>query len=332
MGSNTDDDAQPILAASALLKRGGLVAFPTETVYGLGADAENVSAVARIFQVKARPSENPLIVHLARASALENWARELPAAAFRLAEAFWPGPLTLIVKRADRVPNLVTANQDTVGLRVPNHPVALALLEEFGGGIAAPSANRFGRVSPTTAQDVRDELGDKVDMILDGGACDVGLESTIVDLSGSVARVLRAGAITRESLEAVLGYPVPRLEQSQVLHPGQHPSHYAPRARVVLTSVERIHLELRPLILEGLKIGVMGSPAQMVDLPAQVTRLTLPDTLEAVARVLYRELRAADRAQLDVVVIVPPPKTGLGEAIVERLERAAGPRPEPAEN
>ncbi|WP_442770390.1 L-threonylcarbamoyladenylate synthase, partial [Zoogloea ramigera] len=194
-----------IQRAVQLLRQGELVALPTETVYGLGADALNPDAVAKIFAAKGRPSDHPLIVHLADASQIMTWAREVPKDAIALARAFWPGPLTLILKRDESVPDLVTGGQDTVGLRVPNHPVALELLRAFGSGVAAPSANRFGRISPTTAEHVRQELGERVALILDGGACAVGLESTIVDLSRGVPVILRPGAIGADDIARVLG-------------------------------------------------------------------------------------------------------------------------------
>jgi len=196
---------EDIVIAAAILQRGGVVAFPTETVYGLGADALNAAAVERIFTIKGRPTHHPLIVHLADAAQLHEWARDIPEIAYTLAAHFWPGALTLILKRAARVPDNVTGGQDTIGLRVPDHPVALELLQKFGGGIAAPSANRFGRISPTAQEHVRTELGSAVDMILDGGPCQVGLESTIVSLVGERPVILRPGGVSREALEAVLG-------------------------------------------------------------------------------------------------------------------------------
>src|SRR5690349_19076998 len=193
--------------AAGVLRAGGLVAFPTETVYGLGANAEDPAAVSRIFQVKGRPPSHPLIVHLGGAELLGDWVEDVPATARLLAERFWPGPLTLVLRRGRRVPLEATGGLETVAVRVPDHPVALALLSAFGGGVTAPSANRFGSVSPTTADHVRAELGDAVDFVLDGGPCEVGVESTIVDVTGDVPTVLRPGGVTREDLEAVLGFP-----------------------------------------------------------------------------------------------------------------------------
>ena len=198
-----------IARAAEVVRRGGLVAFPTETVYGLGADARDPRAVARIFAVKGRPSDHPLIVHVGSADAMEEWALDVPVLAHTFAARFWPGPLTLVLRRAADVLDEVTGGQHTVGLRVPSHPVALALIRASGCALAAPSANRFGRVSPTTAAHVRDDLGDDVDLILDGGPCEVGVESTIVDLSGREPAILRPGGVPREALEAVAGTAIP---------------------------------------------------------------------------------------------------------------------------
>jgi L-threonylcarbamoyladenylate synthase len=219
--------------AVKILRRGGLVAFPTETVYGLGADATNSAAVGKIFAAKGRPATNPLIVHVADEGVAQRYAKHWPAAAQRLAARFWPGPLTLVVPKSDAIVQEATAGLGTVGLRAPDHPLALALLRAFDGPVAAPSANRSTRISPTTAEHVREELGDRVDMILDGGPCRVGIESTVLDLSGDRAAILRPGGVTREQIEAVLGQPV---EQRQMIapattsasSPGQHEVHYAP--------------------------------------------------------------------------------------------------------
>ena len=229
-----------IARAAAILRAGGLVAFPTETVYGLGADASNAQAVAKIFAAKGRPQDHPLIVHLAGVDWLPQWAREIPPAAHKLAAAFWPGPLTLILKRAAGVPDCVTGGQDSVGLRIPGHPVALELLRAFAGeeggrrfsGIAAPSANKFGRISPTSAEHVRAELGASVDAVLDGGECEVGIESTIVDLSRGRAVLLRPGQLTAAQIAAVLGWEVEAPDAAAPRAPGALASHYAPRTPI----------------------------------------------------------------------------------------------------
>ncbi len=232
-----------IARAAAILRAGGLVAFPTETVYGLGADASNASALRRMFAAKGRPSDHPVIVHLQAAEELTRWSREMPAIAQRLADRFWPGPLTLVLQRAAGVLDAVTGGQETVGLRVPAHPMARRLLQAFGGGIAAPSANRFGRVSPTTAQHVRDELGGAVDLILDGGACEVGIESTIVDLSTGAAILLRPGRISATAIEQVTGQPVLSATSASPRASGTLAAHYAPTIPLRLAtprSLERI--------------------------------------------------------------------------------------------
>lgn len=242
--------------AAGVLRGGGLVAFPTETVYGLGANAEDPAAVARIFQAKGRPPSHPLIVHIGGAQLLDDWVQEVPATARLLAQHFWPGPLTLVLRRSQRVPLEATGGLETVAVRVPEHPVALALLSAFGGGVTAPSANRFGSVSPTTADHVRAELGDAVDFVLDGGSCEVGVESTIVDVTGEIPSLLRPGGVTREDLEAVLGRPISLDATSDVRVPGQHPSHYAPRARVVLVEPENIAAEAALAQDAGHQVGV----------------------------------------------------------------------------
>lgn len=302
------------------------MALPTETVYGLGADAENPAAVRRIFTAKGRPSQHPLIVHLARARDLAAWAVDIPPLAWRLAESFWPGPLTLILRRQARVPDAVTGGLDTVGLRVPRHAVAQALLSAFGGGVAAPSANRFGRVSPTTAEHVRAELGTAVDYILDGGPCVVGLESTIVDLSSGAPAILRPGGVTREELEAVLGQPVPYRAGGKVRSPGQLASHYAPQTRVMVVSLTAIADHAAQLQAQGLRVALLVSPQQIVPAPS-ASVFVLPETPAAVAHTLYATLRQIDQHGFDVILVSLPPEQGLGAAVADRLQRAAAPRP-----
>lgn len=325
-----------LAAAAERLRAGSLVAFPTETVYGLGADAARDDAAARIFAAKGRPASHPLIVHLADAAALDDWAAEIPAAARALAAAFWPGPLTLVLRRSPRVADAVTGGLPTVGLRVPSHPVAQALLAAFGGGLAAPSANRFGSVSPTCAEDVREELGDRVDMILDGGRCPVGVESTIVDLSGAHPRLLRPGGVPREALESVLGRPLLTIAageeaaaaQAGIRAPGLLASHYAPRAQVRLLLADALVAEAQRLIKEGERVAlVLGAEAAALadGLPGAVSWTRLPSE-DAGAHDLYAALRAADHAGATVVLATLPPETGLGLAVADRLRRAAGPR------
>ncbi|WNG62617.1 threonylcarbamoyl-AMP synthase [Archangium gephyra] len=307
------------------LRRGGVIALPTETVYGLAANCEDELAVRRVFAIKGRPATHPLIVHVARASELPSWARHVPEEAWRLAEAFWPGPLTLVLPRTARATDAVTGGQDTVALRVPNHPVALAVLDALGGGVAAPSANRFGRVSPTTAEHVRVDLGGEVDLILDGGPCTVGVESTIVDLSGKEPAVLRPGGLAVEELERVLGRKVPVRASATVRVSGSLASHYAPRAGVVLSEPAEVMSRVTSLRARGHNVGVLGPPG--LALPPGVPRYDVPEDPAGAARALYTRLREADEQGHDVLVACLPRAEGLGIAVRDRLSRAAAPRP-----
>jgi L-threonylcarbamoyladenylate synthase len=316
--------AEHIARAVEILRRGGVIALPTETVYGLAANAEDELAVRRIFAIKGRPATHPLIVHVARAEALTAWARQVPEAAWRLASAFWPGPLTLVLARTERATDAVTGGQDTVALRVPGHPVALAVLEALGGGVAAPSANRFGRVSPTTAEHVRADLGAEVDLVLDGGPSTVGVESTIVDLSSGEPVVLRPGGLAVEEVERVLGRPVPVRTSSTVRVSGSLASHYAPRAGVVLAEPAHAAERVEALRAQGQRVGVLG-PASLI-LPAGVPRYDVPEDPGGAARVLYTRLREADEQGHDMLVACLPRAEGLGLAVRDRLARAAAPR------
>ena len=309
--------ANAMADAAANLLAGGLVAFPTETVYGLGADACNADAVARIYSVKGRPADHPLIVHVASMDGLGDWADDVPGYAISLARDFWPGPMTLVVRRSGLAGDFVTGGQDTVGVRVPDHPVALGLLEAFaragGRGVAAPSANRFGNVSPTTAQAVSAELGDYLadsDQILDGGACDVGVESTIIDCTGDVPKILRPGAITMQMISESTGLEVVGVvEESAIRVSGSLEAHYAPAATVVLNQ--------SPLVGQGF--------IAMADVVAAegVVRLAAPKTHEEFARALYSALRAADEQGLGTVVVEQPAGDGIAIAIRDRLKRAS---------
>lgn len=294
-------------------------------MYGLGADASNELAVRRIFAVKGRPSNHPLIVHVGSTAVARRWAASWPAQAERLAEAFWPGPLTLIVKRSALASDAVTGGQETVGLRVPDHPLALELLRVFDGGVAAPSANRFGRVSPTTAKHVRDELGDDVELVLEGGACRVGVESTIVDLSGPAPRLLRPGGVPREAVERVLGTEVPLASHAtDVRAPGMLASHYAPRAGLWLVTQATLADEVAKRLSSGSKVAVVAPTGTAI--PEGVTRFEVPDDDAGYARALYATLREVDERGLDVVLAVPPAESGVGLAVVDRLRRASAPR------
>lgn len=313
-----------IAEAARLLAAGGLVAFPTETVYGLGARARDPVAVARIFAAKGRPADHPLIVHLGHRDWMTAWADPIPEVAWRLAEAFWPGPLTLILRRRPGVPDAVTGGLDTVALRVPSHPQALALLAALGEGIAAPSANRYGRVSPTHADHVREELGGTIDGLVDGGPCSVGVESTIVDLSAGTVRLLRPGAVTAEQIEAVLGTSTaPTNDRPAPRAPGSDASHYAPLAKVVLANQGAVQDTALDWASRGLSVGLL-SPELPAPLEGQVQWLPLPASAEDQARVLYARLREADHLGLAVLVASLPPETGLGQALRDRLRRAAG--------
>jgi L-threonylcarbamoyladenylate synthase len=317
-------ESSELAQAIAILGRGGLVAFPTETVYGLGADARNPAAVRRIFAVKGRPAAHPLIVHIGDASELADVARHLPAVATRLAARFWPGPLTLVVPRGERVPLEVTGGQETVAVRVPQHPLALALLARFGAGIAAPSANRFGAVSPTRAEHVRRDLGGDVELVLDGGACEVGLESTIVDVSRGYARLLRPGGVPVEAIEAELGGPLERDAEVVVRAPGQLASHYATRAQLSVVSSSELESRAATLSASGARIGVLAPTGTPI--PRAYAHLLVASDPAGYARALYESLRALDDRGVDAILVVAPAQQGLGLAVADRLCRAAAPR------
>jgi L-threonylcarbamoyladenylate synthase len=313
--SNCTADA--MLDAAAHLKAGDLVAFPTETVYGLGADASNSKAVARIYSVKGRPNDHPLIVHIVSMDRMGDWASDVPEYAIALARSFWPGPMTLILKRSELVGDFITGGQDSVGVRVPDHVVALALLEAFervgGKGVAAPSANRFGHVSPTTAAAVIDELGDYLsqdDLVIDGGACSVGVESTIIDCTAAAPRILRPGAISVVMIEESTGHKILSDDSRGAIRvSGSLENHYAPKARVILNTT--------PLPGQGF-IAHMN-----VKTPSGVIRLASPKNDEEFAHLLYSALREADVLRLSVVVVTQPTGTGIAVAIIDRLARAA---------
>jgi len=309
--------ANAMADAAANLLAGRLVAFPTETVYGLGADARNADAVARIYSVKGRPADHPLIVHIASMDGLGDWADDVPGYAISLARDFWPGPMTLVVKRSGLAGDFVTGGQDTVGVRVPNHPIALGLLEAFerigGKGVAAPSANRFGNVSPTTAQAVSDELGNYLadgDQILDGGPCGVGVESTIIDCTGDLPKILRPGAITAQMIAESTGLEVVEVvEESAIRVSGSLEAHYAPVARVVL--------DQSPVAGQGLIAS-----SDFVT-PDGVVRLAAPGTHYEFAQILYSAFRAADEQGIETIVVIQPVGDGIAVAIRDRVKRAA---------
>lgn len=314
-----------IARAVELLRAGQLVALPTETVYGLGADALNPAAVARLFALKGRPAEHPLIIHLPPEAPLEDWADEVPPAARALAAAYWPGPLTLILPRRPRVPRIVTGGQDTVALRVPDHPLALALLRAFGSGIAAPSANRFGHISPTTAAHVRAEFGDEIPLILDGGACRVGLESTIVDLTRGAPVVLRPGAITAQDIDRLLGTAPGSLLDIQAgpargaapRAPGLLQRHYAPHTPAELVASAALPGRLAELAVQGHSVGVLGLGHK-----APQTGIALPPDPAAYGHGLYAALRTLDRCGYARLLIETPPQDDAWQAVNDRLRRA----------
>ena len=304
--ANIEQAVDRILAihSASVLRRGGLVALPTETVYGLSADADNAQAIERVFTVKGRPTNHPLIVHLADKKQLPEWASPLTDTALRLAERFWPGPLTLILPRAKRVLDAVTGGQESVGIRIPAHPLALAMLREFQGGVAAPSANRFGLVSPTTADHVRQDLGEDVDFIADGGPCEIGVESTIVSLVGERAEILRPGGVSREELQATLGYDISIKDSGLVRVSGQLISHYAPTANVMLISGDQLSDKAKRLGEQGYRVEILSE------------RDIEPASL-------FASLRRADEGAVDVVLVTLPPEQGLGAAVADRLRKAA---------
>ncbi|MBO3708303.1 MAG: threonylcarbamoyl-AMP synthase [Candidatus Accumulibacter sp.] len=333
-------EAAVIDHAVALLQAGELVAFPTETVYGLGADAANPAAVGRIFAAKGRPADHPLIVHLPADGYLDHWASDIPRQAWELTEAFWPGPLTLILRRARGIPSVVTGGQETIGLRVPAHPLALTLLRAFaeaGGGlgglcgVAAPSANRFGRISPTEAAHVRAELGESVRLILDGGRCAVGIESTILDLSrgaGEAPRVLRPGAITPEQIATVIGrlpavgsQPQDARADAVPRVPGALAAHYAPATPMrLLPATDIARLASAPAT--GRRCAVLCHSRMAAETAALLVR-QLPADPTRYARELYAALRELDQSSAELIVVEEVPATAAWSAIADRLRRAA---------
>src|SRR5438067_5257146 len=313
--------AAAIAEAARLLSAGKLVAFPTETVYGLGADAANEDAVREIFAAKGRPADHPVIVHIADARELPGWVGAVPNGAALLAQAFWPGPLTLVLPRAPAVSGVITGGQDSVGVRVPSHPVARALLSEFGGGIAAPSANRFGHVSPTSAAHVAADLDGAPAIILDGGSCDVGIESTIVGFRGDDAVLLRPGAIGIDELARVLGHAPHEPDSAAPRVSGSRTSHYAPRTPASLLRADALRAELAHLIERDEAVAVLG---RTIERPDDLTGVWIaaPRGDADYARELYANLRALDAANADVILIEAPPDDPAWLAVRDRLIRA----------
>jgi len=307
--------------ATSILRAGGLVAMPTETVYGLAADATNPQAIARIFSAKGRPTDHPLIVHLATLAQLKDWANDIPTSAYKLAAAFWPGPLTMILKKQPSVLPAITGGQETVGIRIPSHPVAQALLQAFGGGLAAPSANRFTHLSPTTAAAVKEELGDKVDLILDGGDCEIGLESTIIDLSSAPAVILRPGMISQAEIETILGCPVITRRQdvpSEVRVPGMHHLHYAPTTPVRIVRTEELTANLA---MAKLPIAVL-SYSKITVASEAMHHVCLANNAKQYAHDLYHVLRKLDHLECLEIIIEAVPNAPEWEAVRDRLSKA----------
>jgi L-threonylcarbamoyladenylate synthase len=305
--------SKEVRRAAEILRAGGLVAFPTETVYGLGADASSAKAMARLYEVKGRPNDHPVIVHFASASEAFKWASEVSRDAKLLAERFWPGPLTLILKRSDKAKDFVTGGQASVGVRVPSHPVARELLDEFGKPLAAPSANRFGHVSPTTAAHVREDLGADVDLVLEGGPSEVGIESTIVDLSSGAAVILRPGKISKEDLQEIIS--LAKAETSP-RHSGGMEKHYAPKTPARLVATHELDKEISKLTARAAVLA-FSRPDERVDF-----WLRMPRDPAAYAQKLYAALRELDAAGCDALLIEAPPVESRWEAVLDRLRKA----------
>jgi len=311
-----------IARAAAILKSGGLVAFPTETVYGLGADARDAAAVGRIFAAKGRPADHPVIVHLADAAQLADWSCDVTPLAKKLAARFWPGPLTLILRRAAGVGDFVTGGQDTVGLRVPSHPVAAALLRAFDGGLAAPSANRFGRVSTTTAAHVAQELGERVDYVLDGGASEIGIESTIIDATGEHPVLLRPGHLSVEDIEAASGLAVQAPQHNAPRVSGALAAHYAPATTLLLLEADLVLELAATLARQGKRTAVLARSARQPLLEG-LAWVAAPADASGYAHDLYANLRMLDGAGCEVILVEQPPLTVEWAAVNDRLMRAA---------
>jgi L-threonylcarbamoyladenylate synthase len=314
----TTADAELLSQALQALKRGDVIGLPTETVYGLAADAMNISAVQKIFALKGRPVDHPLIVHIADSTQLSKWAIDIPEEAYVLAQHFWPGPLTMILRKQARVPDEVTGGQNTVGLRCPAHPMALTLLQQLQSGVAAPSANRFGRISPTTAQHVRDEFGDAVPVVLDGGECEVGIESTIIDLSSNQPRLLRPGMISQDEIEAVIGPIASNANRESPRVSGSLAAHYAPRTPMQMLPRNELISQYLRKTQEGLHCEILC----LDSLPEGIKGLSLDNDYHAFAHGLYAAMRELDNRHADFLLIEQTPQTSEWLAVNDRLNRA----------
>ena len=315
-------DPKVIARAADILSAGGLVAFPTETVYGLGADAGNGDAIRRLYAVKGRPAGHPVIVHLAEVAQMSGWAREVTMVAEKIAHAFWPGPLTLILRRASGVSDAVTGGQDTVGLRIPSHRIAHALLECFGGGIAAPSANRFGHVSATTARHVEQEFGNQIDMVVDGGPCEVGIESTIIDVTGTRPVMLRPGSISVHEIEAAAGMSLAAPGADAPRAPGMLAAHYAPAAPLLVMEADLLLDLAATLTRQGKRVAVLARSALQPLLAGLIWQTAAADA-QTYAHDLYANLRTLDATGSDVILVEQLPQQPEWIAINDRLGRAA---------
>jgi len=309
-------------AAVQALRDGELVAFPTETVYGLGAHAGHPAALRRVFELKQRPASHPLIVHIDSPRFLTRWAREVPVAAAMLAERFWPGPLTLVLPRAETVHPLITGGQDTVAVRIPAHPMAQQLLTAFGGGIAAPSANRYGRISPTRAEHVRDEFGNSIRVILDGGECKLGLESTIVACLDGAVRLLRPGAVTLSQLQRVVGEVLVDATSTAPRVPGNQRSHYAPATPLSIVAADNLENEVASMGDSGLRVAVLAMRPPLGTYPL-LTWINAGQRSEAYAHALYANLRTLDKANCARILVQEVPADERWDAVRDRLQRAA---------
>jgi L-threonylcarbamoyladenylate synthase len=314
------DNLQAVYQAAEIIKKGGIVAFPTETVYGLGADAFNPLAVARVFEVKRRPYFDPLIVHVANHGDVKKLAKEISSSAKRLIEKFWPGPLTVVLLKEEKIPDIVTAGLPSIAIRMPNHPMALSLIKESKSPIAAPSANPFGYLSPTTAEHVREQLGNQVDLILDGGPCPVGVESTIISFLGESPRLLRAGGVSLEEIESIIGkVEVTEIREDRPSAPGMLPRHYAPQTPIMLNWNEK-DLGLH----KNKKIGLLVFQEPKGNLKFHsIEFLSKKGDLREAAANLFAAIRRLDALNLDLILAEPVPEIGLGRAIMDRLRRAS---------
>lgn len=310
-----------IKQAVTLLKQGDLVIFPTETVYGLGADATNDAAIQQIYTVKKRPHNHPLIVHIANITKLENWTTEINQVALQLAKAFWPGPLTLILRRAPHVLSIITGGQDTIAIRVPSHPVAQKLLQLFGNGIAAPSANYFGKLSPTLASHIHKELGSEVKLVIDGGRCQCGLESTIVDVTGDSPNILRLGAISADLITAVLGKKICVAKTSNISAPGALAAHYAPHTPLYVISSDNLKEYIQQLLAEHKTIAVLSRQSAFLN-NSSIQWIIMPNTPSAYAYELYARLHDADEGNHGAIAVEMAPADESWLAIHDRLKKA----------